>query len=145
MPLNDVEILLVEDDACDAELTLRALSKRNMGNRIHHVSDGSEALDFLFGKGAYARAITTNPKLVLLDLKLPKVTGLEVLRRMKTDDRVRTIPVVVLTSSQEDIDLRECYALGVNSYVVKPVEFDHFSKAVAELGLYWMLVNRSPP
>lgn len=144
MELDDVEILLVEDDPHDAELTLRALTKRNMGNRIHHVKDGVQALDFLFAKGQYAsRDVNAKPKVVLLDLKLPKVSGTEVLRRMRTDDRTKAIPVVVLTSSQEGSDLRECYALGVNSYVVKPVEFDEFSKAVAELGFYWLLVNRT--
>lgn len=144
MELNDVEILLVEDDPHDAELTLRALAKRNMGNRIHHVRDGVQALDFLFAKGQYtSRDPNVKPKVVLLDLKLPKVSGTEVLRRMRTDDRTKGIPVVVLTSSQEGSDLRECYALGVNSYVVKPVEFDEFSKAVAELGFYWLLVNRT--
>lgn len=145
MSLDNVEILLVEDDPRDAELTIRALKRRNTANRIHHVKDGAEAIDFLFAHGAYAgRDVSASPKVVLLDLKLPKVSGPEVLRRLRSDDRTKAIPVVVLTSSQEEADLKECYALGVNSYVVKPVEFDHFSKAVAELGMYWILVNRQP-
>jgi CheY-like chemotaxis protein len=140
-----VEILLVEDSDTDLELTLRALKKANVANRIEVARDGAEALDFLFGERARAGSVSDNPRLVLLDLKLPKVDGLEVLRAIKHDPRTRTIPVVILTSSQEQKDLVASYNLGVNSYIVKPVEFDGFMAAVTELGLYWMLLNRPPP
>lgn len=140
-----VEILLVEDTAADAELTIRALKKRNLANHLVWVKDGAEALDFLFASGDYAeRDIQNCPKVVLLDLRLPKISGIEVLRRIKGDPRTHAIPVVVLTSSREDIDLEECYALGVNSYISKPVEFDEFTKVVGESGLYWLLVNKLP-
>src|SRR6266567_9625690 len=142
---NELEILLVEDNAHDAELTIRALKRRNLANKLIHVKDGAEALDYLFGTGPYAdRDIRQHPKVVLLDLKLPKVDGLEVLKAIKTDERTRTIPVVVMTSSQEQRDVVDSYHLGVNSYVVKPVDFDHFSKAVSDLGCYWVLLNHSP-
>ena len=136
-----VEILLVEDSDTDLELTLRALKKANVANRIEVARDGSEALDFLFGKGERG---ADNPRLVLLDLKLPKVDGLEVLRAIRANPKTRTVPVVILTSSQEQKDIVESYNLGVNSYIVKPVEFDGFMAAVVELGLYWMLLNRPP-
>ena len=139
------EILLVEDSDTDLELTLRALKKANVANQIEVARDGAEALDFLFGRGAHAERMTDNPRLVLLDLKLPKVDGLEVLRAIKQNPKTRSIPVVILTSSQEQKDIVESYNLGVNSYIVKPVEFDGFMAAVAELGLYWMLLNRPPP
>jgi CheY-like chemotaxis protein len=139
MAPHEVEILLVEDNAEDAELTMRALKGRNLAHRLHWVKDGAEALAFLGAPGAGAR-----PKLILLDLKLPKVDGLEVLRRVKADPRTRTIPVVVLTSSKEDRDIVASYELGVNSYVQKPVAFDGFLAAVSELGLYWLLLNRPP-
>ena len=143
--MNEVEILLVEDNPHDAELTLRALKKRNLANRVLHTKDGAEALDFIFAEGAYAgRNVENGPRVILLDLKLPKVDGLEVLRKIKADERTRTIPVVVLTSSREDRDLEECYALGVNSYIVKPVEFESFVTAVSELGFYWLLLNQTP-
>ncbi len=139
-----VEILLVEDDPRDVELTLRALNKHHLANNVRIARDGAEALDFIFGG---ERLTTGGPpsklKVILLDLKLPKVSGLEVLRKLKGDDLTKTIPVVVLTSSQEDQDIEECYKLGVNSYVVKPVEFDAFAKTVADLGFYWLLVNKS--
>lgn len=141
---NEVEILLVEDNPHDAELTLRALKKHNLANRVLHVKDGAEALEYLFASGAYdQRNIEHTPRVIMLDLKLPKVDGIEVLRKVKANQRTRVIPVVVLTSSREDRDLEECYALGVNSYIVKPVEFENFVKAVSELGFYWMLLNQT--
>jgi CheY-like chemotaxis protein len=142
---NEVEILLVEDSPEDAELTIRTLRQRNLANRLHHVEDGAAALDFLFGRGQFAgRDVNTRPKVVLLDLKLPKVDGLAVLRAMREDPRTRDVPVVVITSSKEDRDLDEAYRLGANSYVVKPVDFNQFSEAVGQLGLYWVLINEVP-
>jgi len=141
----EVEVLLVEDNPSDAELTIRALKKNNLANKVHHVKDGDEALDFIFAKGNYTnRKIENAPKVILLDLKMPKVNGIEVLKVLKADERTKKIPVVVLTSSKEDPDIQECYQLGVNSYVVKPVHFDSFLKAVSDLGLYWLLVNQAP-
>jgi two-component system, response regulator len=140
-----VEILLVEDNPQDLQLALRALSKANLTNRIEVVRDGAEALEFIFGEGQYTgRRLENGPKVVLLDLKLPKVDGLEVLKRIKGNDRTRAIPVVILTSSKEQSDLVESYRLGVNSYIVKPVNFERFAKAVQELGMYWVLLNQSP-
>ena len=140
-----VEILLVEDNESDAELTIRALKKRKLANNLVHLKDGAEALDFLFAKGAYEnRDLVKNPKVVLLDLKMPKVNGIEVLTKIREDERTRKIPVVVLTSSSEDPDVQRCYQLGVNSYIVKPVEFDNFFEAVSQLGLYWLLLNQAP-
>jgi CheY-like chemotaxis protein len=140
-----VEILLVEDNPRDVEMTLRALKKRNLANHIQVAKDGAEALDFLFATGSYAQRDThLAPKVILLDLKLPKISGLEVLKRIKVDDRTKMIPVVVLTSSQEEQDMIESYRLGVNSYIVKPVDFDNFSEAIGELGFYWLLVNKPP-
>lgn len=145
LPLNPMEILLVEDNPADVELTLRALRRHNLANRVQVVSDGAQALDLLFGGGADAgHQHPLPPKVVFLDLKLPKVDGREVLRRLKADDRTRTIPVVVLTSSQEEKDVIESYRLGANSYVVKPLDFDKFVEAVSELGLYWLLLNQAP-
>ena len=142
---DPVEILLVEDNPHDAELTLYALKKYNVANHIDIARDGTEALDYVFCTGAYAhRRIENDPKVVLLDLKLPKVDGLEVLRRIKADPRTRTIPVVVLTSSREERDVVESYQLGVNSYIVKPVDFEQFIEAVRQLGLYWVLLNQAP-
>ncbi len=142
---DEIEILLVEDNPRDADLALRALRKHNLANRLHLVRDGQEALDFLFAEGAYAeRNINSRPRLVLLDLKLPKIDGLEVLRQVKSDERTQSIPVVVLTSSREEKDLVESYRLGVNSYIQKPVDFDKFLSCVRELGLYWLLVNLTP-
>ena len=140
-----VEILLVEDNQTDAELTIRALKKRNLANSLEWVKDGAEALDFIFATGKYAeRNINSTPKVILLDLRLPKVDGLEVLQKIKSDERTKTIPVVILTSSNEDRDITECNKLGVNSYINKPVDFDHFSETVAKLGFYWLLMNKSP-
>lgn len=139
------EVLLVEDGSRDAEMTLRTLRRRNVANSIVHVKDGQAALDWLFGEGEHAGRDTSNtPKVVLLDLKLPKVDGQEVLRAIRADDRTKLLPVVVMTSSQEDNDVVESYQLGGNSYVVKPVDFDSFSAAVAELGHYWLLLNQKP-
>lgn len=138
-------ILLVEDDPRDAELTLEALATHNLANRVDRVGDGDEALDYLRRRGRYAGRPDDDPVVVLLDLKLPKVSGLEVLREVKGDERLRTTPVVVLTSSREDRDLVESYRLGVNAYVVKPVDFQEFVGAVQELGLFWALLNEPPP
>ncbi len=147
---NEVTILLVEDCPEDAQLTLRALRKHNLANRVFHVKDGAEALDFIFAKGAYAgRSVENVPKVIILDLKLPKVDGLQVLERIRSDDEprevpIKTVPVVILTSSKEERDIVESYKLGVNSYIVKPVEFDKFVAAVSDLGLYWLLLNQPP-
>jgi two-component system response regulator len=136
---DTVEILVVEDDPNDQELILRVLKKHGMANRLVLLKDGEEALNFLFSKRP-----DENPKVILLDLKLPKVDGLEVLRQLKADERTKTIPVVILTSSREDRDLTSAYDLGVNSYVTKPIRFDEFAKVVSDLGMYWILINRPP-
>jgi CheY-like chemotaxis protein len=142
---NAIEILLVEDDPNDMDMTLRALRKANLANRIEVARDGAEALDFIFCEGAHAgRNIGQVPRVVLLDLKLPKVDGFEVLKRIKGDSRTKTIPVVALTSSREHRDLVESYNLGVNSYIVKPVNFDGFARAIQDLGAYWLLLNQPP-
>jgi len=142
--MNEVEVLLIEDNPSDAELTMRALKKRNLANKLFHAKDGAEALDFMFARGQFAdRRIENGPKVVLLDLKLPKIDGIEVLKRIKSDERTKKTPVVVMTSSREDRDLEACYDLGANGYVVKPVEFEDFSRAVSELGFYWLLLNET--
>jgi CheY-like chemotaxis protein len=141
---NEIEILLVEDNPDDLDMTLRALRKANLANRIQIARDGVEALDFIFGEGAHAgRQVEHGPKMILLDLKLPRIDGMEVLKRLKSDPRTKMIPVVALTSSKEQKDVLESYQLGVNSYIVKPVNFDRFAAAVADLGLYWLLLNHS--
>ena len=140
------EILLVEDNPSDAELTLHALRKSKLANQISHVHDGAEALDLLFCRGSYsARRIENPPSLILLDLKLPKVDGLEVLQAVKSDARTRAIPIIILTSSKEEHDLVQGYHLGVNSYIQKPVNFGEFQKVVEQLGMYWLLINSKPP
>ncbi len=145
METKEIEILLVEDNPNDVELTLRALKKNNLANKVHVVTDGAEALNFIFAENNYSeRKIEDAPRVILLDLKLPKVDGLEVLKRIKSDEKTKIIPVVVLTSSREESDIIESYQLGVNSYIVKPVSFDQFVKSVSELGLYWLLTNQGP-
>ncbi len=139
------DILLVEDNPNDVELILHVFQWCNLSDRVHVAWNGEEALDFIFGKGAYeGRNIDDRPKVILLDLKLPKVDGIEVLRRIKGDPKTRTIPVVVLTSSREDRDIIETYNLGVNSYIVKPVQFDEFANVIREMGLYWKMINQPP-
>lgn len=143
---NGVEILLVEDNPADEELTLHALRQNKLANKIHVARDGEEALDFLFGRGQFpTRQLHQPPRIVLLDLKLPKVDGLEVLRTVKADPRTRAIPIIVLTSSKEERDMVESYSLGVNSYIQKPVDFSSFRDTVRHLGLYWLLINAAPP
>ena len=145
MSKNDVEILLVEDNPNDVELTLHALKKNNIVNRVEIVRDGAEALDYLFATGMYAdRDINSHPRVILLDLKLPKIDGKEVLRRIKADPRTQTIPVVVVTSSREESDVVESYHLGVNRYIRKPVDFEQFTEAVRTIGMYWLLLNEPP-
>jgi len=142
---NAVELLIVEDNPHDLELTLRALRNTNLSNRIHVARDGAEAIEFIFCEGKYAgREISEGPKVIMLDLKLPKVDGLEVLKRVKSDSRTKLIPVVMLTSSKEQSDVVESYKLGVNSYIVKPVDFEGFTNAVRNLGFYWLLSNQPP-
>jgi CheY-like chemotaxis protein len=145
MPYSDVEILFAEDSADDAMLTMRALKKSGFANKLHHVKDGSEALDFLYCRGTYAsRNAKEHPKLILLDLKMPKISGLEVLEQIKSDEKFKSIPVVILTSSKEDPDIQKCYALGANSYIAKPVESENFFNVIKEIGLYWMVLSQLP-
>ncbi|HKC37048.1 MAG TPA: response regulator [Chitinophagaceae bacterium] len=143
---NSVEILLVEDNITDAELTIRELKKHNMANNLVHVKNGEEALDFIFATGKYAttREIQYSPKVILLDIQMPKVSGLEVLQKIKADPRTRAIPVVVLTSSKESPDIQKSYDLGANSYIVKPVNFEGFAQSIKNLGFYWLLLNQPP-
>ena len=147
MNQNSVEILLVEDNITDAELTIRELKKHNMANNLVHLKNGEEALDFIFANGRYAgiREVQYPPKVILLDIQMPKVNGIEVLQQIKTDPRTRSVPVVILTSSKEEQDLINGYKLGANSYIRKPVDFIQFAEAVRQLGLYWLLLNESPP
>lgn len=142
--LSTVEILLVEDDPHDAELTQRVLSRKHLANRVTWVKDGAEALDYIFRRGKYTGRADEQPRLILLDLKLPKVDGIEVLRQLKSHEDTKTIPVVMLTSSAEESDVVKSYKLGVNSYIVKPVDFEQFGETVAGAGLYWVLTNRVP-
>jgi CheY-like chemotaxis protein len=143
MKISEPEVILVEDNPTDAELTIRSLKKHNLANRLLRLKDGAEAIDFIFAQGQYAdRSVDNIPKLILLDLKLPKVDGLQVLKRIRSDPRTKNIPVVMLTSSHEERDIIASYKLGVNSYIVKPVEFDKFVKAVQEIGYYWLLLNQ---
>jgi two-component system response regulator len=141
---DDVEILMVEDNADDEMLALHAFKRNNIANKVYVVRDGAEALEFIFCTGAYAERRIENPKLILLDLKLPLVDGIEVLRRIRSDPRTRMVPVVMLTSSSEERDIVETYTLGVNSYIVKPVDFDQFNEVAKHLGYYWLLLNRQP-
>jgi two-component system, response regulator len=144
--MNDyeLEILLVEDNPDDAELTMRALKKQHLANHVIHLSDGAEALDFLFGTGQYiGRNISNVPKVILLDLKMPKINGLEVLQRIKSDSNTKMVPVVILTSSAEDPDIKKSYELGANSYIVKPVDFNNFAKIISDLGMYWLVINKN--
>ena len=142
---NQVEVLLVEDNLHDAEMTIRALRKVNLANNLVHVKDGEEALDFIFAKGKFSdRQQTDLPKVILLDIKMPKVDGIEVLRQLKSRESSKTIPVVIMTSSKEEQDIINSYQLGVNSYVVKPVDFEGFARAVSQLGMYWLLTNQPP-
>jgi two-component system, response regulator len=146
MKQHQVEILLIEDNPDEAELAIRSLKKNNLANNLVHIDDGAEALDYIFCRGSYSQKdISIVPKVILLDLKLPKVGGLEILRQVKNDNRTKIIPIVILTSSKEDSDLIEGYNLGVNSYIVKPVNFESFAKAIAELGFYWIILNQQPP
>jgi|SRR6185312_5393020 len=145
MENSEVDILLIEDNPDDAELTIRALKKNNLLNNLLHVKDGAEALDFLFCTGKYAnRSAGLKPKVILLDLNMPKVNGIEVLQKIKANNLTKAIPVVVLTSSRESPDVQACYHMGANSFIVKPVGFENFTKAVSELGLYWVLLNLPP-
>jgi len=145
MDNREVEILLIEDSDLDAEITIRALRKGNIANNIVHLYDGAEALNFLFGTGEYVgRNLLHKPKLILLDLKMPKLDGLEVLEKIKANQETKKIPVVMLTSSKEHPDIDRCYELGVNSYVVKPVDTDEFMNAIRQSGMYWMIINQPP-
>ena len=144
MNYQQVEILLVEDSTADAEMTRRTLKKRGIANNVEWVRDGVEALEYLFREGGYADRVNGHPKLVLLDLKMPRMNGLQVLERMKADERTRGIPVVMMTSSREEGDLIASYKLGVNSYVVKPVDFTEFAETIAQVGMYWMIANEAP-
>ena len=144
MKKNTVELLLVEDNINDAELTIRELKKHNMANSLIHIKDGAEALEFLFATGKFSdlNDVLPQPKLILLDIQMPKVNGIEVLQKIKSDPRTQSIPVVMLTSSKEDPDIQKCYAAGANSYIIKPVNFEDFAAAIKNLGFYWLLLNQ---
>ncbi len=144
MDTNSIDVLLVEDNIHDAELTIREFKKHHLANACYHAKDGAEALDFIFATGRFegSRNIGSPPKLVLLDIQMPKVNGIEVLEKIKTDERTKSTPVVILTSSKEDPDIQKCYQLGANSYIVKPVNFENFAAAIKNIGLYWLLLNQ---
>jgi two-component system response regulator len=146
MNLNSVDVLLVEDNLDDAELTIRELKKHGMANNLFHVQDGEEALDFIFAKGKFSatRNGVHPPKLILLDIQMPKINGIEVLEEVKANETTRMTPIVMLTSSKEDPDIQKCYALGANSYIVKPVNFEGFAESIKNLGFYWLLLNQHP-
>jgi two-component system response regulator len=145
MNYDDIEILFVEDSIDDATLTMRALFKSGFSSKLHHVADGAVALDFLYCRGIYSdRDSTHYPKLILLDLKMPKVSGIQVLEAVKSDPKLKSIPVVMLTSSNEGPDIEKCFELGANSYIVKPVDSDNFFHAIKEIGLYWMILSQAP-
>ncbi len=146
MSPNSVDVLLVEDNISDAELTIRELKKHNLANNLFHVKDGEEALDFIFATGKFAdvRDVLYRPKVILLDIQMPKVNGMEVLKKVKADPQTRAIPIVILTSSKESPDIQKCYDLGANSYIVKPVNFERFAEAIRNLGFYWVLLNQPP-
>lgn len=146
MDLGTVDLLLVEDNINDAELAIRELKKHNLTNHLFHVKDGEEALEFIFATGRYkgTRDANTPPKLILLDIQMPKISGIEVLEKIKSSDLTKTIPVVILTSSKEDPDIKACYSLGANSYIVKPVNFEGFAESIKNLGFYWLLLNQPP-
>ena len=142
---QDIQILLVEDNKSDAMLTIRALKKHNLSNNLIHLIDGAQALDFIFARGEFlGRDIGNKPKVIFLDIKMPKLSGLEVLKAIKADERTKTIPIVMMTSSKEEVDIIASYELGANSYVVKPVGFENFSKTIVELGFYWQIINNLP-
>ncbi len=145
MDYSEVEILLVEDNPYDVEMTINSLQQHKISNKIFVTRDGAEALDFIFARGEYSgRDVSAKPRVILLDLKLPKKNGLEVLREIRSDESTKQIPVVILTSSQEESDIVESYKLGVNSYIVKPVDFENFTKAISNIGLYWLILNKPP-
>lgn len=137
-----VEIILIEDSPSDAEMTIRALGKINLAHNLVHLEDGAEAIDFIFAQGAYSESVYKNPKVVILDLNMPKINGIDVLQKIRSDERTKKIPVVVLTSSKEDSDVKKCYAMGVNSYIVKPVEFQEFTQTIMDMGHYWLQLNQ---
>lgn len=142
---DEVEILLIEDNLHEAELAIRNLKKDHLANNLLHIDDGEEALDFIFSRGKYAgNGRVVKPKLILLDLKLPKISGHEILRAIRAHDELKTTPVVVLTSSQEEADILESYKLGVNSYIVKPINFESFSRSIRDIGMYWVMINKMP-
>jgi two-component system response regulator len=146
MSPNSVDVLFVEDNISDAELTIREMKKHNLANNLFHVKDGEEALDFIFATGKFAaiRDVSYSPKVVLLDIQMPKVNGIEVLKKMKADPNTKSIPVVILTSSKESPDIEKCYGLGANSYIVKPVNFGGFAETIRNMGFYWLLLNQPP-
>jgi len=143
MNYNTVDILLVEDNPNDAELSIREIKKNNLANNLYHIKDGAEAMDFIFAEGQYSgnRDIGSPPKLIIMDIKMPKVNGIEVLERLKSDDRTKSTPVIMLSSSRENPDIAKCYALGANSYIVKPLNFEGFSEAIRSLSFYWLILN----